>query len=137
MKNIRMIDAIALKEKINAFYDALFVGCVSSDLITFAKGVDIFIDNALTIEPFEPDYVGAERLKARQRGYEDGYHNGMEIGKTLNPKIKQGEWIIIDDTEKFIAKCSICGRIEDSRMVKDYPFCHCGAEMRGDENNGK
>ena len=42
----------------------------------------------------------------------------------------QGEWIIVDDTEQFIAKCSVCGRIEDSRMVKDYPFCHCGADMR-------
>lgn len=45
----------------------------------------------------------------------------------------QGKWIIIDDTEKFIAKCSVCGRIEDSRVVKDYPFCHCGADMRGAE----
>ena len=43
----------------------------------------------------------------------------------------QGEWIIIDDTEKFIAKCSVCGRIEDSRMVNDYPYCRCGAKMKG------
>lgn len=43
----------------------------------------------------------------------------------------QGEWIIVDDTEKFIAKCSVCGRIEDSRMVKDYPYCPCGARMKG------
>ena len=43
----------------------------------------------------------------------------------------QGKWIIVDDCEQFIAKCSVCGRIEDSRMVKDYPFCHCGADMRG------
>lgn len=42
----------------------------------------------------------------------------------------RGRWIIVDDTEKFIAKCSVCGIIEDSRMVKDYPFCHCGADMR-------
>lgn len=51
--------------------------------------------------------------------------------KTLKER-PQGEWIIVDDTEKFIAKCSVCGRIEDSRMVKDYPFCHCGADMRGE-----
>lgn len=66
-------------------------------------------------------------------GDKDGYHTGMEIGKTLNPRIKQGKWIIVDDTEKFIAKCSVCGRIEDSRMVGEYPFCHCGAEMKGSE----
>lgn len=50
--------------------------------------------------------------------------------KGLNTR-PQGKWIIVDDCEQFIAKCSICGRIEDSRMVKDYPFCHCGAAMRG------
>lgn len=42
---------------------------------------------------------------------------------------KTGHWIIIDDCEKFIAKCSECGRIEDSRMISKYPYCHCGAKM--------
>ena len=45
----------------------------------------------------------------------------------------QGKWIIIDDCEQFIAKCSVCGRIIDSRMAKDYPSCpYCLADMRGD-----
>ena len=51
--------------------------------------------------------------------------------EALSEQRAKGKWIIVDDTEKFIAKCSICGRIEDSRMVKDYPFCHCGAKMKG------
>lgn len=55
-----------------------------------------------------------------------------ELQKVIAEKRPQGEWIIVDDTEQFIAKCSVCGRIEDSRMVKDYPFCHCGASMKGD-----
>lgn len=42
-----------------------------------------------------------------------------------------GEWIIVDDCEHFIAKCSVCGRIEDSRIVENYPFCRCGAKMKG------
>jgi len=42
---------------------------------------------------------------------------------------KTGHWIIIDDCEHFIAKCSECGRIEDSRMINKYPYCHCGAKM--------
>lgn len=46
----------------------------------------------------------------------------------------QGEWILVDDTEKFIAKCSVCGRTEDSRMIKYHPFCHCGARMKGSDN---
>lgn len=44
-------------------------------------------------------------------------------------KPKIGYWIIIDDCEKFIAKCSECGQIEDSRMIDTYEYCHCGAKM--------
>jgi hypothetical protein len=76
------------------------------------------IDDAPTIEPFEPDYVGAERLKARQRGYEEGYRNGMEIGKTLNPKIKQGEWAVDMSGIKW---CKFCGACEISIWSN---FCH-------------
>jgi hypothetical protein len=46
---------------------------------------------------------------------------------------KYGKWIIIDDCEQFIAKCSECGRIEDSRMISKYPYCHCGAKMQESE----
>ena len=55
----------------------------------------------------------------------------LEIAINALEERPKGEWIIIDDTEKFIAKCSVCGRIEDSRMIKDYPFCRCGAKMKG------
>lgn len=83
------------------------------------------IDSAPTIEPFEPDYVGAERLKARQRGYEEGYRNGMEIGKTLNPNIKQGEWILISGS----LKCPFCGFRDYRKTI--YNYCSvCGADMR-------
>lgn len=51
----------------------------------------------------------------------------------VNPQPKIGHWIIVDDCEKFIAKCSVCGRIEDSRMVHKYPYCHCGAKMKDGE----
>ncbi len=79
------------------------------------------INNAQTVEPFEPDYVGAERFEARQRGYEEGYHNGMKIGKTLNPKIKQGEW-------GKHGECPFCSYI---RQWEDDKFCgNCGADMR-------
>lgn len=43
--------------------------------------------------------------------------------------VKRGRWIIVDDVEHFIAVCSECGRTEDSRAVKDMPYCHCGARM--------
>ena len=48
---------------------------------------------------------------------------------SVTPTERTGNWIIIDDCEKFIAKCSECGRIEDSRMISKYSYCHCGARM--------
>lgn len=57
--------------------------------------------------------------------------------KALEEQDKKGEWIIVDDCGQFIAKCSVCGRIEDSRLIKDYPFCHCGADMRGEKNDNE
>ena len=84
------------------------------------------IDNAPTVEPFEPDYVGKERLEARQRGYEEGYRNGMAIGKTLNPKIKQSEWI--DHWDKGYVECPFCHK---QITGGDLNFCvKCGADMR-------
>ena len=48
--------------------------------------------------------------------------------------VKHGRWIITDDVEHFIAICSECGRTEDSRGIKDMPYCHCGARMDGEQN---
>lgn len=64
------------------------------------------------------------------------YKEGLKIlldkvknAPPVTPHQKMGKWIIIDDCERFIAKCSECGRIEDSRMISKYPYCHCGAKM--------
>ena len=84
----------------------------------------------------DADYVGAERLKARQRGYEEGYYNGMKIGKTLNPKIKQGEWIKVTDCYCWHWECENCHRrpLRTSTGHDDLSnFCpNCGADMRKD-----
>lgn len=53
--------------------------------------------------------------------------------QSVNPQPKMGRWIIIDDCERFIAKCSECGRIEDSRKISKYTYCHCGAKMEVEE----
>ena len=58
---------------------------------------------------------------------------------------KQGKWIeetFQDYDGEYYSywKCSECGRtvgenlanIED--IIKDFPYCHCGADMRGSEN---
>ena len=39
-------------------------------------------------------------------------------------KSNENNWIIIDDCEQFIAKCSVCGHIADSRELPKYcPDC--------------
>jgi DNA-directed RNA polymerase subunit RPC12/RpoP len=53
----------------------------------------------------------------------------------------QGEWIDIG-TISHSYKCSVCGRtlfhitVGKSHVAKHYPYCHCGARMKGadDEN---
>lgn len=64
---------------------------------------------------------------------------------------KQGKWIKYNTADKYDYmgdrvtvsnyQCSECGRmiydIGDAPLtnkLKDYPFCHCGADMRGAEN---
>lgn len=58
--------------------------------------------------------------------------NLLDKQPTIEPEVRHGRWIVTDDCEKFTAKCSVCGRIEDSRLIADYPYCHCGARMDED-----
>lgn len=50
-------------------------------------------------------------------------------------KRKKGEWIELTNTNHTYV-CSVCGRmlvnISDgkNKVAKNYPFCHCGADMR-------
>lgn len=54
--------------------------------------------------------------------------NCCECEKEKMAREKQGEWIIVDDCENFIAKCNKCNKIIDSRCLK--PKCpYCGRKM--------
>ena len=49
----------------------------------------------------------------------------------------KGKWIKQENkkTEFF---CSECGRMIDTKpftRTYNFPFCHCGADMRGDDND--
>lgn len=128
---MRLIDADALKEAINAFYDKLFVGCVSSDLIAYASGVDGIIDNAPTVEyPF----------------YQEAYQTGYEEGKYERP---QGEWITKHKENSFgqdvvCFECNKCGEyklpIIHTMITEPLRVCpNCGVNMRkgGADNDEK
>ena len=49
----------------------------------------------------------------------------------------QGRWVFKDlHNGKIWYECSICGRkihVRDKVQLSDFPFCHCGADMRGEE----
>ena len=61
-----------------------------------------------------------------------------ELPPTQPERIK-GHWIEIA-LSNHTYKCSVCGRllvnITDGKnnVAKDYPYCHCGADMRGEDN---
>lgn len=61
---------------------------------------------------------------------------------TIEPERKKGKWIMKYKGSAVTSyKCSECGRtVKDDTgydVSKDYPFCHCGADMREeqDDNN--
>ena len=91
-----------------------------------ARFVDL-INNAPTVKysllPLESDLDSAY-----MQGYEAGKAEGLLKANTRT----QGEWIVLVDEDNIkTCKCSICGRMADIVDFNNYPFCHCGAKMKG------
>ena len=61
----------------------------------------------------------------------------LEKLPSAQPERKKGEWIEISLISHSY-KCSECGRllvnITDGKnnVARNYPYCHCGADMRGE-----
>ena len=61
------------------------------------------------------------------------YHLVSDANEADRP---QGEWIEIG-TISHSYKCSVCGRtlfhitVGKNHVAKYYPYCHCGAKMKG------
>ena len=57
---------------------------------------------------------------------------------SAQPERKTGRWIELTNTNHTYV-CSVCGRmlvnITDGKnnVAKTYPYCHCGADMRGEQ----
>lgn len=55
----------------------------------------------------------------------------------------QGEWIkVYSDLDYEEYQCSICGRVviiyknvDKKELLERYPFCNCGADLRGKKND--
>ena len=64
------------------------------------------------------------------------------IKAVLSAEPKKGKWIKRDsyDRRDNFYSCSICGRMVNiicGAHLEDYPFCHCGADMRGEAWNSR
>lgn len=91
-----------------------------------ATVVEDTIDNAPTVKSFtleDIEGVRAETIKMMENRY-------------ARP---QGEWIkVYSDLDYEEYQCSICGRVviiyknvEKKELLERYPFCNCGAKMKG------
>lgn len=66
-------------------------------------------------------------------------HDMISMLPSTQSERKTGHWIEITSSNHTY-KCSVCGRllvnITDGKnnVAKNYPYCHCGADMRGEEN---
>ena len=69
-----------------------------------------------------------------RQAFEKGFRIGVKKGASVNRP--QGEWIDIG-TISHSYKCSVCGRtlfhitVGKNHVAKYYPYCHCGACMKG------
>lgn len=58
---------------------------------------------------------------------------------SAQPERKTGRWIEMSSTNHTY-KCSECGRLlvnitnGKNKVAKNYPYCHCGADMRGEQD---
>lgn len=117
---MRCIDADALKEAIRKR-----LGISSLKYLTEQEGVIVDeIDNAPTVE--QEVFISAGDYDLFLEGYKQGKKDFAR---------QTGEWVN-DGVGQF--KCSLCGRaictsISNDKPYEDFPFCHCGADMRGTE----
>lgn len=57
---------------------------------------------------------------------------------SAQPERQKGEWIEISSISHTY-KCSECGRLlvnimdGKNNVARNYPYCHCGADMRGEQ----
>ena len=149
-------EAISVLESINAKTDYFLINDDAR-----AEAIDIAI-SALQAQDLQPtcnqlatdtiSRTAAIEALLKEVRLVDGYYveNDEVIDKddaieairllpSVTPKRKKGKWIEEQRSIKVtLYKCSECGRavIDDTGYdaAKDFPFCHCGADMRGEQD---
>ena len=74
--------------------------------------------------------------------YPSWYAERLEHLPSAQPERIKGHWVEIASSNHTY-KCSVCGRllvnITDGKnnVAKNYPYCHCGADMRGEQDENR
>lgn len=128
---MRMIDGDALRDDVSTW------GCNDYDKYDFIEA----IDNAQTIEPPKQLVLRARddsELEQLKEAWGNGTVNFTPI--VAYSGRPQGVWKLLYKGDKDHCanyECSLCQReiYFDAKCdsLKDYPYCHCGAEMKGEE----
>ncbi len=84
-----------------------------------------------------------EAIRLAEQGQVQGFEwqiKKLITSPSVMPTRKKGKWIYNEkesDLDYYVYNCSICGRqinlLYDSREIKNYPYCHCGAEMESEK----
>lgn len=100
---------------------------------------DMISRQAATTIPVMPKEHRHYQTNNIDDAYEQGWNDLQECIENLPPvqpeRIK-GRWLETT-SRNHTYKCSVCGRllvnITDGKnnVAKNYPYCHCGADMRG------
>ena len=134
---MRLGDLDALKEVITANHYLLSSRNNSTDYGMFTTGIIQAIDNAPTVDV-------NSTIDGLNNEIDDLSENLAwyinERNRLLKERRPQGEWIVLVDEDNIqTCKCSICGRMVDiaNREFDKFPYCHCGAKMKGGAENDK
>ena len=91
-------------------------------------------------------WIDAEWLLNCFKPYPNDYQTSLgslracvDNAPSIDIEPKRGEWIEIG-TISHSYKCSVCGRtlfhttVGKNHVTEYYPYCHCGAKMKGAED---
>ena len=102
-----------------------------SDMMTFPDTVEEFMESYKIVDSKQIYTNGIAMVPIfRMKQW-------FEHLPSAQPERKKGKWIEISSTN-HVYKCSECGRLlvnvtdGKNNVSKHYPYCHCGADMRGD-----
>lgn len=134
-------EAIKILSKVTLAYE---IGKVTITQKEINEALDM-ATKALEQQPCEDCISREEVMKFLEKEDWADTVTGVLALPSVQPQRKRGKWIEIDICNCHATlKCSACDRVIEPTFtfgeysyedIKEfYPFCHCGADMRGDKN---